>query len=188
MAQIKQIAKIRTGTYLKPDEIKGIVYLQVKDFNDRGEYIGNAAGNNSEDYISELHLLKDGDILFAAKGTKNFAAVYRRSDPRAVASTVFFVLSLKKDVLPEYVAWFINHPKTQRLLKTEAMGTSIPSISIGAISELEISIPDIQTQQIVVRLENLRSQERKLNQELNFYKEQLLDYKIFTRIMDKETN
>lgn len=186
--QIRDIAEIRTGVYLKPEEYKDIVYLQVKDFNERGEYLRTTKPGVFKDLSTKFLLLKDGDILFAAKGNKNFAAVFKGSDFPAVASSSFFVLSLTTDIIPEYVSWFVNHPKTQRQLKSQAMGSSIQSISIGTISALEILIPDKQIQKIIVELEKLRSQERKLNQELNLYREQLLDYKIFTKIMNEETN
>lgn len=186
--QVKDIATIRTGVYLRPEEYKDIVYLQVKDFNERGEYIGESKPNIFNNDNLGHHLLKDGDILFAAKGYKNFATVYRGTGLPTVASSVFFVLSLKTDIIPEYVSWFINHPSSQRQLKSEAMGTSMPSISIGSISALEITIPDLRTQKIIVELERLQSKERKLNQELIVHREQLLDYKIFTKIKHRESD
>lgn len=186
--QIRDIAEIRTGVYLKPEEYKDLIYLQVKDFNERGEYLRTTKPGVFKDLSTKFLLLKDGDILFAAKGNKNFAAVFKGSDFPAVASSVFFVLSLKSDIIPEYVSWFINHPSSQRQLKSEAMGTSMLSISIGSISALEITIPDLRTQKIIVELERLQSKERKLNQELIVHREKLLDYKIFTKIMNEETN
>jgi len=186
--QIKDIATIRTGVYLRPEEYKDIVYLQVKDFNERGDYIGVANPNIFDKKIPEHHLLKDGDILFAAKGSKNFATVYRGSDLPAVASSVFFVLSLTEDIIPEYVAWFINQTSSQKQLKSEAMGTSMLSISIGSISELEIIIPDYRTQKIIVELDRLRSKERYLYQELISKRQKLLDIKIFLFIKNQELN
>jgi hypothetical protein len=55
-------------------------------------------------------MLKDGDVLFAAKGTKNFAAVFENHNEPSVASTSFFVIRpTDKKVLPQYLAWFLNN-------------------------------------------------------------------------------
>jgi len=186
--RIKDIATIRTGIYLTLKEVKDILYLQVKDFNERGEYIRELKPDNINTNIPGHHLLKNGDVLFAAKGLKNFATVYRGSELTAVASSVFFVLSLTAGIIPEYVAWFINQSSIKKQLKSEAMGTSMLSISIRAIEELEISIPDYRTQKIIVELDRLRSLERNLNQELISIKEKLLDYKVFSRISKQESD
>ena len=43
-----------------------------------------------------MHILRQGDVLFAAKGTKNFAALYESKYHTAVASTSFFVIRVHK--------------------------------------------------------------------------------------------
>src|SRR5690606_7597555 len=89
--------------------------------------------------ISQKHLLTPGDVLFAAKGSKNFAAVYEEHNPPAVASTSFFVIQLTVDsVHPAYLAWLLNSTAVQTLLKSQAIGTSLPSISKEVLMSLEI--------------------------------------------------
>ncbi len=116
--------------------------------------------------------LKKGDILFAAKGTKNFAACYENEDMPAVASTSFFVIRLNdKNVLPGYLNWFLNHPGTQTVLKGYARGTSIASISKAVLSELEIPVPSIQKQELILQLNKLRNKEKNIKQQIENLRE-----------------
>ncbi|NOY49448.1 MAG: restriction endonuclease subunit S, partial [Chlorobi bacterium] len=149
---LKHIASIQTGVFAKPIQKGEIVYLQSKHFDENGElteilYPDLNVDSKINKQINK-HLLEKGDVLFAAKGTKNFAAWYEDDEIPAVASTSFFVIRLNdKNVLPGYLTWFLNHPSTQQLLKTHARGTSIASISKAVLSELEIPIPNIRKQQ-----------------------------------------
>src|SRR5690349_3395380 len=60
--------------------------------------------------------LKPGDILFSARGHRNVAVCVDRSSPKAVCSPHFFLIRVRneKDVLPEFVAWQMNQPHSQR--------------------------------------------------------------------------
>src|SRR5690606_17499945 len=130
-----------------PSGVGELVYLQAKHFDENGQVYSTLHPDLMAKDISEKHLLKGGDVLFAAKGTKNFAAVYENHNAPAVASTSFFVLRLtEKKILPEYLAWFLNSHFTQTLLKAQAIGTSIPSISKQVLGDMEIAVPRIETQ------------------------------------------
>ena len=74
-------------------------------------------------------MLRHGDVLFAAKGTKNFAAWFEKTNQPAVASTSFFVIRVQENFsnkfLREFLVWLINHPTSQKFLKGNAIGSSI---------------------------------------------------------------
>ena len=128
--------------------------------------------------INPKHLLRNGDVLFAAKGTKNFAALYNSENGLAVASTSFFVIRLTDPIheklLPEFLVWFINNPPSLKLLKDQAIGTSIVSISKSVLSELEISIPTVAIQKAILKIAELRSKERKIKSKIeNLKKKQV---------------
>lgn len=171
-AVLKQITKIQTGVFAKPIQKGEIVYLQAKHFDVNGEISETLYPDL--DYSSKLekHLLKKGDVLFAAKGSKNFAAWYEDDKIPAVASTSFFVLHIEgNNLLPGYLTWFLNHPTTQNLLKRQARGSSIASISKAVLSELEIPIPGIQKQELILRIFKLRNREKNLKQKIENLRE-----------------
>lgn len=180
---LKHIASIQTGVFAKPIAKGEIVYLQAKHFDENGQIIGLLHPNLNAIGIMEKHFLRQGDVLFAAKGTKNFAAWYESSNMLAVASTSFFVIRLPKiNILPEYLAWFLNHPNTQLLLKGKARGTSIASISKSVLAELEIPVPKIQLQKLILKIYHLRKTEKELKQQIETLKEKQIQQQIINAL------
>ncbi len=169
---VKDITYIQTGLFAKPSGIGELVYLQSKHFDEYGQLHAVLHPDLIADGISEKHLLKDGDVLFAAKGTKNFAAVFENHNEPSVASTSFFVIRpTDNKVIPQYLAWFLNNRNTQTLLKGQAIGTSIPSISKQVLENLEIALPSIETQKTILQITKLRNKEKSLKQEIETLRE-----------------
>ena len=76
--KLKHISFIQTGVFAKPVKEGQIVYLQSKHFDENGILKTSLYPDLKAEDISEKHLLNNGDIIFAAKGTKNFAALVRK--------------------------------------------------------------------------------------------------------------
>lgn len=180
---IKNIATIQTGFFAKPTGDGEVVYLQSRHFDENGQLIAELHPDLMTSNVTPKHLLIPGDVLFSAKGTKNFAAVYENHNPPAVASTSFFVLRLTdENVLPDYLAWFLNNPVTQALLKGQAIGTSIASISKVVLEDLEITVPDIEKQRKILQLTQLRFREKTLKQQIETLREKQIQQQILNAI------
>ena len=180
---IKDIAHIQTGLFAKPSGIGELVYLQSKHFDEYGQLHSVLHPDLVAEGISEKHLLKDGDVLFAAKGTKNFAAVFENHNEPSVASTSFFVLRpTDKKLLPQYLAWILNSHATQTLLKGQAIGTSIPSISKQVLENLEITVPNLEIQKAILQITKLRNKEKSLKQEIETLREKQIQQQIINAI------
>jgi len=180
---IKDITNIQTGFFAKPAGIGELVYLQSKHFDEFGQLHSMLHPDLLAEGISEKHLLKDGDVLFAAKGTKNFAAVFENHNEPSVASTSFFVIRpTNNKVLPQFLAWFLNNHTTQTLLKGQAIGTSIPSISKQVLENLEIPVPPIKTQKAIVEISKLHNKEKSLKQKIEALREKQIQQQIINAI------
>ena len=183
---LKHIASIQTGIFAKSVSKGEIVYLQARHFNENGRLSSILHPDLKQDNITEKHLLRHGDVLFAAKGTKNFAAWYESKNQPSVASTSFFVIRLQENfsnkILPEFLVWLINNPISQKLLKGKAIGTSIVSISKSVLEELEISIPDIQTQKAILKISQLHNTEKRLKQQIETLREKQIQQQIINAI------
>lgn len=180
---LSHIASIQTGVFAKPVADGEIVYLQARYFDESGQLNGLAHPDLKANDINEKHVLKPGDVLFAAKGSKNFASVIKEHNPPSVASTSFFVIRLKDHkVLPEYLAWFMNNAGTQQFLKSTALGSSMASISKGVLENLEILAPDLQTQHSILNITSLRKREKQLRQQIESLQEIILQQKIINAI------
>ncbi len=171
-----------TGVYAQTVLQGDIVYLQSKHFDESGRLSSDLHPDLKSDLRIEKHLLKSGDVLFAAKGTKNFAALISKSIQPAVASTSFFVIRIHTEngsqVLPEYLTWFLNRTATQRILKAEAVGSSLPSISMPVISQLEIPIPTLSVQNNILLLNKHKRQEKYLREKIAELRSLLIETQI----------
>jgi restriction endonuclease S subunit len=178
--KLKHIANIQTGFYSKNLVLTGeIVYLQAKHFNQRGILTDDLHPDILYKDVSDKHILNSGDVLFAAKGTRNFAAAFKGINFPAVASTSFFVIRLhERNIEPEFLAWFINHPDTQQYLKNNARGTSIVSISKDVLEHLIVSIPTIKIQQTILKIAALREKEISLKQQIDILKDKQIQQQI----------
>ncbi len=183
---LKHISTIQTGIFSNTTPEGEIVYLQSKHFNENGQLHSLLHPDLKADNITEKHLLRYGDVLFAAKGAKNFATWFESKNPPSVASTSFFVIRLQEDfsnkILPEFLVWLINHPTAQKFLKGKAIGTSIVSISKSVLEELEISIPDVQTQKAILKISQLHNTEKSLKQQIETLREKQIQQQIINAI------
>jgi restriction endonuclease S subunit len=176
---LKQLASIRSGIFLKPQENGDLVYMQAKYFDSEGELSAVIYPDIKSQDVSEKHLLKAGEILFSAKGWKNFGAVYRTEYPVAVASTSFLVISLEtEEVIPDYIALILNSPQSQEAFKGMSKGTSIPSITKKLLEEFEISVLPLEIQRKLVALSRLRVEETSILDQLERLNKLKLDLSI----------
>jgi len=184
--ELKNIAGIQTGIFAKPVSKGDVVYLKAKHFDGNGKLKSKLHPDIFINDISKKHLLKPGDLIFAAKGTKNIAAVYESKNLPAVASTSFFTIKINSNgtekILPEYLAWFLNHPTTQKYLKRKAKGTAIASISKTVLEELQVPIPSLPVQKAALEIHSLRNKEIHLKEKIEHLREKQIQQIILNGI------
>lgn len=184
---LKHITSITTGIYAKPDPIGQVKYLQVNHFNDVGKVFQLPFPELELNDKTAKHLLKEDDILFAAKGSRNFATRVTDGFGMAVASSTFFVIRLtgqaKTNILPEFLVWSINHPNNLNFLKGGASGTSVPSIPKSVLEELELFIPPLHAQELILQIHDLRLQEKELKAKIELLKEKQIQQSLLNALM-----
>lgn len=106
--------------------------------------------------------LETGDIIFAARGNRNYAVHVKDPPGQAVCSPHFFVIEMRKDiqVLPAFLSWQINQAPAQRYLEQAATGSYIPNIRRQVLEDLPISVPPLLQQEKILTLYNAAAQER----------------------------
>ena len=177
------IAQIKFGFYAKKLRSKGIPYLQVKHFDSNGNMITYPDTYIAPEEINSEQLLNDGDVLFAGKGYKNFAWCYRSSFGVAIASTTFFVLTPKQDiVIPEYLATVLNLPKNQMLFQHLGAGNDIPSIRKSELAVFPVPVVPLPLQAKIVALYDLHKKDINLSLQLLQYKNELYESVINTLV------
>jgi restriction endonuclease S subunit len=157
---IKRIAEVISGVFLKPSPSGGIAYLQAKDV------LMSSPENTASriDYTPKLdgYMLKKGDLLFAGKGSTYLCEVFNLDVP-AVPSTTLYIIRLRSDIVsPQYLRWYLNHPKVVAKILASRVGSGTPMIHKPTLENLEIIIPDKDTQQRIVELSELQKKEESL--------------------------
>lgn len=165
-----EIAEITTGLNYKQKDLTDnpldIPLIQVKDI--QNNYLHkNSVININKEYIDKRLMLRPQDILFAAKGNRNFAYHYQGELGDATPSSTFFIIRIKrKDILPDYLTWYLNSKPAQDFFRDGVHGTFIPSISKAVISKMNIPIPDIETQVMIIKLGSWQKVEKSLTEQI----------------------
>jgi len=158
--RLQDIAEILSGIYSKGSPGGEVACLQVKDLM----MPSPETTATHIDYIPKLdnYLLKKGDILFAGKGTTYLCVVFNLDLP-AVPSTTLYSIRLHSNIIsPDYLCWYLNHPSVVAAIKTAQAGTGTPLIHKPTLENLEIIIPDLETQRLIVDLSTLQKREKEI--------------------------
>lgn len=175
--KLGHIATINSGIFTSNIKHGDVYYLQARDFDVNRQISSNLTPTLSYAENLEKHFLKPEDVLVVAKGASFLSAIFDGSYSPAVASTVFMVIRpiARDTVLPEYLSWYINLPSTQNELLSKSKGTSIPSINKKNLEELEIPVPKISKQELILKIAELRKNEMILRRKIQELKENQLN-------------
>lgn len=174
MGKLLEFAEVRAGHPFRgnvPNMPDGTVLaIQMRDISVADGVVWNKVLRTRPQGRKRPDWLRQGDILFVAKGARNFAVCLDDVPARAVCSQYFFLIRVyhSEQLLPEFLAWQINQLPAQRYLDKNAEGTDQLSIRRGVLDALPIVIPTIERQHALIRLDQAVRQERR-------YLERLID-------------
>lgn len=112
------------------------------------------------------NLLQNGDVIFAARGAKNYAVALENVPHAAVCSPHFFVLRIKNGCDPAFLAWQINQKPAQEYFKRTATGSHILNIRREVIENLKVALPSLDQQRTIVQHFQAATAERQALEEL----------------------
>lgn len=186
--RMHDISDIRTGIYLQGEPDADTLYLQLSDFDACGRYKAMSFPYLKGDRVKARHLLRNGDLLFAAKGLYNFCTMYSSDEiGKAVASSSFLVIHIvePQSVLPEYVRWFLNRDDILKHLQAQAEGGGILSITKAQVEALEMKIPTVPMQKKILEIDELQRRSNALRSQIT-EKQQLLISLLLTEATKKQ--
>jgi restriction endonuclease S subunit len=166
---LKQIAILISG-YTFRESIENvsngdIFVIQGKNVGSNADIL-NSDGlvNISSKFLRNPSFLQYNDILIVARGSGpgSFRSAIFTSDTKNVmaSSSVHIIRITDVTVLPKFLCLFLNSPEGQKAVSQIVTGGSyIQSILLKNLATLEIPIPSIHTQKIIVALhENILKQ------------------------------
>lgn len=170
-----------------PDVLDGNGYaLQMRDLNPEGSVTWENLVRTSVEGRREPDWLVPGDVVFVARGQRNYAVCLSEVPLPTVCSQYFFLLRCKTPALsPEFLAWQINSAPCQRYLAKNAEGTDQLGIRRPVLESLQIAVPELETQHRIVALHQHALAERKVLENLIRNREQQLEALAFSLFSDK---
>lgn len=176
---LDSIATIRQGYHFRskiehnPDG--DISVVQSADITDSNGISPDGFVKVNGDRIKPEYHLQPGSILLKARGTNYTAALFDIEGIKAVAAYHFLVVSIQNhELLPQYLTWFVNRPQSQYFLSQVASGSYIKALSPQALATLEVTIPPIEQQELIVNLDHLVQRESVILDEIKAKRIQLV--------------
>lgn len=164
--RLGDLAELTTGYSFRgkvlPDEDGDLTVLQIKDLNMDGRVDAADALRIRGDRVYDKHLLRAGDVLFQSRGMQNPAAVL--DEPlRAIAALGVHIIRPRPDVLlPAFLVWYLNQPRTQLRLRDLSRGSTVPFIAKDDAMDFHVPVPPLAIQQKVIAIDHLLREEQRL--------------------------
>lgn len=179
--RLKKIADIKSG-YLNRGKIEpledGSHYLiQARDGDAAQLTCRTDALIRFNPHLSPSDcILKSGDILFMARGSRNYAFLLSACPKPALAAASFFVIRLLSDkVLPVYVSWYLNQDIVQQYLQRySGRGVHMPVVRRSVLENVEFPLPELETQKKIAELDSLMCCEQNLLERLAAKRRELI--------------
>jgi hypothetical protein len=178
IGELKQFTEVRSGHPFRgsvPEVVDGLALaIQMRDLSVADGVAWEKVCRANLEGRKEPDWLQVGDILFVAKGSRNFAVCLESVPAPAVCSHYFFLIRVRdtKMLLPEFLAWQINQLPVQRYLSKNAEGTDQLSIRRAVLEATFISVPPMEQQRYVVHFAKLAGNERACLENLIHNREQ----------------
>lgn len=143
------------------------VVLQMKDLPGGMILSSGTPDRISAPVIKSRYLLNPNDIIFRSRGQTNTAVILKADLGAVVAAAPLMTLRVpSKELLPDYLCWWMNQPAAQQHFSRHAKGTSVRMISREALETLEVPVPTIEKQHQIVELALLGEREQELLEKL----------------------
>jgi len=166
--KLNDIANISAGHPFRgavPEQEDGDCYaVQVRDIDIDGQISWSniirtrITGRKTPDW------LREGDIIFAARGTRNLATCIPALDRPVVCAQHFFRITLNASdsILPEFIAWQLNQAPLQRYFRQSAEGSAQVSIRRAVLEQTTLTLPPLKQQIMLTKFADKALQEKQV--------------------------
>jgi len=171
-AYLNEVSEIRTGySFRKAQSLQeetGLLGLQINDLRHMKVVDPSRLTAIEWPGRGDPPVLKSGEVVIAAKGNENYAAIYLGNERNIIPSSQLLVITVNNPhrVSPQFLCWLLNYPDIQQKLVELQTGSNIYSLSKKALQHLQVPIPTQETQEQLLRLARLYEEEERLTNDL----------------------
>ncbi len=167
--RLKELAKIQSG-YISRGKIEhradgSHFLLQARDVDaDRLTYQTADMNRFNPSLSGKDRMLKPGDLLFMARGPRNYSVLIREIPDRVLAAACFFIIRVTSEkILPDYLFWYLNQEPVDRYLRQHSgRGVHMPVVRRSVLENIHIPVPPAEVQGRVANLNSLLQKEIEL--------------------------
>lgn len=168
--KLSSIAEIRSGYIsrgkIEPREDGTYHLLQARDVDaDELSYRPDALVRFNPVKSAKDWTLKPGELLFMARGARNFTLSIKEDMPgNVLAAACFFIVRVKnRQVEPSYLHWYLNQePVAHYLHQQSGRSVHMPVVKRAVLEGIDVPMPPPETQKRVAALAMLMEKERLL--------------------------
>ncbi len=174
LAEIRQGYQFRKKIYDVPDAPVKVVQMANIVKGEKIDYRNLA--KTGENGFKPGHFLKNGDILFCARGVNNYAVFIDEDIHNTIAVSQFFIIRTNKGILlSAYLAWYLGRPEAIAYFKANTLMSTVPLINIKTIRSLKIPVPPMAKQKTIAEIYRLKKKEYELMEQIVNKKEKMLN-------------
>jgi hypothetical protein len=171
--ELKRIAKIQSGYInrgkIYPRDDGTCLLLQAKDVDaDHLSYRTDALVRFMPKLSSKDWFLKSDDILFMARGARNFSVLIDKLPDNVLSAACFFIVRISDfEILPEYLCWYLNQTPVEEYLKRfSGRAVHMPVVKRAVLESIDIPLPPVETQKKVSEINKLLHKQQDLFKKL----------------------
>lgn len=172
--KLKSIAHIQSGHItrgrIEPKDDGGCHLLQARDVDaERLSYRVDSMARFNPVKSAKDWVLRPKDLLFMARGARNFTLLIKDDLPDDVlAAACFFIIRVSSQkIFPEYLGWYLNQePVVRYLHQHTGQSVHMPVVKRAVLEGIDVPVPPLETQKMVAGLVILMNKERALLEKL----------------------
>ncbi|CAB1082543.1 hypothetical protein D1AOALGA4SA_10153 [Olavius algarvensis Delta 1 endosymbiont] len=171
--ELKNIAKIQSGYInrgkIEPRDDGTCLLLQAKDIDADNL---SCRAESLVRFLPKLSgkdwFLQSDDILFMARGARNFSVLIDKLPENVLAAACFFIVRISNfEILPEYLCWYLNQSTVEQYLKRlSGRAVHMPVVRRAVLEGIDIPLPPLRTQKQIADITALMTKERDLYKKL----------------------
>ncbi len=164
---LRDIASVQSGysfrSRLESMDSGTVAVIQMKDLASDNKVNCDELVRLDMEIPKEHHLVRSGDLIFRSRGLTSNSALLVDDPGDAILAAPLLRIRITNDcIMPAYLNWFISQRPAQVYLASCSEGTSLKMISKLSLENLEVVVPSLQQQRMIVELASLAEKEQRI--------------------------